>query len=92
MSITAAHAPASAAQVTIAWLWSLGVPSNPRSMNATHMLENLNAFDAVQLTQDEMNQLSNRPVDYCSIDNSFYECVPTGGYQPDNHPWLNVRV
>jgi diketogulonate reductase-like aldo/keto reductase len=37
LAITAAHAPATAAQVTQAWLWSMGVPSNPRTMNPAHM-------------------------------------------------------
>jgi len=38
LSITAAHAPATPAQIILAWLWALGVPSNPRSMSATHMV------------------------------------------------------
>jgi len=87
LNIAAHYAPATPAQVTIAWLWALGLPCNPRTMNATHMLENLSAFDAVTLSQDEVNQLSTRPIDYCSIDNSFYECVSDGTFFPDMNPW-----
>jgi diketogulonate reductase-like aldo/keto reductase len=86
LSITAAHAPATAAQVTLAWLWSLGVPSNPRSMNATHMADNLAAIGSVTLTQAEIAALSSRPLDSCDIDPSFYECVPVAGFAQPPKP------
>jgi len=39
------------------------------------MEENLKAFDLV-LTSQEINLLSSRPQDWCSIDKGFYECAP----------------
>ena len=44
-------------------------------MNVTHMADNLAAISAVHLSAAEMQQLSTRPLDYCSID-KWYECVP----------------
>jgi diketogulonate reductase-like aldo/keto reductase len=92
LSVAAAHAPATPAQVTLAWLWAQGVPSNPRSMSPAHMAENLAALGAVTLTPAEMSALSSRPIDYCAADNSFYECVPAGGYLPGAHPLLARRA
>jgi len=58
------------------------------SMNATHMSDNLAVFSSgLVLTGAEMAALSSRPLDYCSADNSFYECVPSGGFAPGPHPW-----
>lgn len=71
-SIAAAH-QRSPAQIIINWLWAQNIPTNPRSMNPSHMTENLNSFDFT-LTPAEMQALSNMPQDYCSIDN-WYECV-----------------
>ena len=71
-AITAAHAPATAAQVTLSWLWSLGLPSNPRSMNPSHMADNLAAIGTVTLSAAEISQLSSRPMDSCDIDPDFY--------------------
>lgn len=58
----------------IAWQWALGVPVNPRSMNAAHMAENLAAFTAVTLNQTEIRLLSSQPQAWCTVD-SYYECA-----------------
>ena len=87
LSITAAHAPATPAQVILSWLWSMGVPSNPRSMNPAHMAENLKAISSVTLTPSEIVQLSSRPLDLCSFDSSFYECVESPGFRAPPHPF-----
>lgn len=76
----AAKYGASPAQVLIQWQWQLGVPSNPRSMNATHQAENLAAFSLFAavggLNQTEMDTLSSQPQDLCSSDASgWYECA-----------------
>jgi hypothetical protein len=71
-------APCLLLQVVIAWLWAQGLPCNPRTMNATHMAENLAAIAAVQLDASDLAALSSRPLDYCAFDSSFYECVPGG--------------
>jgi 2,5-diketo-D-gluconate reductase A len=91
LQIAAAHAPATPAQIILAWLWAQGVPSNPRTMNTTHMAENLDAIATVKLSAAEITALSSRPLDMCSADNSFYECVPNGGYYPEAHPMLGRR-
>ena len=79
LGIAAAHG-ATPAQVILSFLWSVGLPSNPRSMSPQHMADNLAAISAVQLTPAEIAQLSSRPVDTCAIDPSFYECMPTAGF------------
>jgi hypothetical protein len=62
-------------------------------MNATHMSDNLAVFSSgLVLTGAEMAALSSRPLDYCSVDNSFYECVPSGGFAPGPHPWAQRRA
>jgi len=88
LSVAAAHAPATPAQVVLAWLWQQGMPSNPRSMSAAHMRDNLAVFSSgLRLSDAEMAALSSRPLDLCSADNSFYECVPAAGFGPGQHPW-----
>lgn len=77
VSVAAAHG-VTPAQAIIAWEWALGLPSNPRSMNATHMRDNLAAF-AIQLTAAEIEAMSSRPQDLCSFDGSFYECYDPAG-------------
>jgi diketogulonate reductase-like aldo/keto reductase len=66
LAIAAAHG-ATPAQVIIAWHWALGVPVNPRSMNAQHMADNIAAF-GLTLSQSEIHLLSTRPQDMCSFD------------------------
>ena len=90
LQVTAAHPGATPAQVVLAWLWAQGVPSNPRTMNPVHMAENL-AASAIKLTSAEMALLSSRPLDLCSFDGSFYECVPTAGFEAPATPRINRR-
>ena len=71
----------------LAWLWAQGIPANPRTMNATHMRDNLNALTAVTLSAAEVAQLSSRPIDYCSVDKDFYECVETPGFAAPPSPF-----
>jgi diketogulonate reductase-like aldo/keto reductase len=47
-------------QVLVQFLWSQGIPSNPRSMNAVHMRENLESFAALQLDENDVESLQNR--------------------------------
>jgi len=63
------------AQVLLQWQWALGIPTNPRSQNATHMSENLNSYNFT-LTSNEITQLNSAPQDYCSVDPTWYECAP----------------
>jgi hypothetical protein len=39
------------------------------------MMENLKAFD-IELSGSEVNLLSSRPQDWCSLDSKWYECAP----------------
>ena len=73
VDIAAAHG-VTPAQVLIAWQWALGVPTNPRSMNQQHMIDNLNAFTALTLNQTEIRLLSSQPQAWCTED-SYYECA-----------------
>ena len=93
LAAAAAHAPATPAQVLLAWLFQQQMPSNPRSMSAAHMAENLAVFSmGLELSAAEMAALSSRPLDLCSADNSFYECVPSAGFAPAPHPWARARA
>lgn len=89
VAIAAAHAPATPAQVVLAWLWQLGATAVPRSQNASHMLEDLRVFGAgaaaqaagpgaanLTLTAADMAALSSRPQNLCADDPSWYECDP----------------
>ena len=89
LDFIASQANATAAQVTIAWLWALGVPCNPRTMSPAHMADNLAAISAVgALTPAEMQALSSRPVDTCAVDSSFYECVESGTHKAPARPFV----
>lgn len=92
LQVAAAHAPATPAQVVLAWLWALGLPSNPRTMNPAHMRDNLAAISAVTLSAAEVQLLSTRPLDTCTIDPDFYECVPSGDATPPPHPFQRHRA
>jgi len=59
LAVAAAHSR-TPAEVTLAWQLAMGVPSQPRSQNAAHMLANLQFFDIV-LTPAEIAALSSRP-------------------------------
>lgn len=72
--IASAHGRSPAA-VVIAWLWSQGIVTNPRTMVTAHMVQNLGAYD-LTLTAAEIKSLSSRPQDFCSIDPNMYECAP----------------
>lgn len=85
LQVAAAHPGVSPAQIVLAWIWAQGIPSNPRTMNIAHMRENL-AAPSITLTAAEMALLSSRPLDLCSIDSSFYECVPTAGFAAPASP------
>jgi 2,5-diketo-D-gluconate reductase A len=58
------------AQVILAWQWALGIPTNPRSMSAQHMADNLAAYSVV-LNQTEVHLLSTRPQDLCAFDSNW---------------------
>lgn len=65
------------AQVILAWLYQLGVPTNPRSYNASHLAENLAAYDgALVLSNDEVAALSSRGTDTCRCGACVAACVP----------------
>lgn len=70
---------ATPAQVILQWMWQLGIPTNPRSMNPQHMADNLAAYalfaKAGGLLQSEMDMLSSMPQDICSATNTWYECA-----------------
>ena len=77
-AIASSHA-VTPAQVLLAWQWQLGIPTNPRSMNRSHMEENLAAYSALTLNQTEVHLLNTRPQDMCSFDSSWYECAGSSG-------------
>jgi diketogulonate reductase-like aldo/keto reductase len=60
VQIAAAH-QRSPAEIMLAWQAQLGLVVNPRSQNAAHMLQNLNFYSGITLSQQEMQQLSSRP-------------------------------
>lgn len=64
------------ADIILANLWQLGIPSNPRSMSLLHMQQNLAVFD-IKLSAAEQDTIMGLPQDTCSIDGSFYECSRT---------------
>lgn len=59
-------------QVLLNWLFMQGIPSNPRSMNATHMMQNMHSFD-FRLSEKEMKELLDIPDVMCDEDD-WYEC------------------
>lgn len=72
-------------QVLIAWQWAAyGMVSNPRTMNVTHMNENLSPslFDT-KFTPAEIDQLQGFKADACTDDNKWYECCGSGSNQGD---------
>ena len=85
-SVAAAHG-ITPAQASILWLWQQGIPTNPRSSNASHMADNLAIYGrGVALTGEEMALLSNLPQDSCAIDSLFYECAPVSGADAPEAP------
>jgi 2,5-diketo-D-gluconate reductase A len=67
------------AQILLRWTDQLGVPSNPRSMNLTHMIENLEIFsNPFTINDNDMTRITNLAQDMCDIDPDWYECVGNG--------------
>ena len=61
LSIAAAHGM-TPAQVALAHQWAEGISANPRTMDALHMIEDINAAGMSDLlTADEIAQLDSRP-------------------------------
>ncbi|CAF1061527.1 unnamed protein product [Adineta steineri] len=67
------------AQVLLRWIHQQGVASNPRSMNETHMKENLDILsNPFTISDDDMIRIANLAQDTCEVDPSWYECVGDG--------------
>ena len=73
-AIAAKHG-ASPAQIVSAWHFSLGLLPNPRTLNTSHMADNLLAYK-ISLSDAEVNLLTSRPQAYCSVQSGDYECAP----------------
>lgn len=73
-AIAQAHG-ATPAQIILAYAWSQGIPTNPRSMNEAHMKENMAVFD-IKLNATEVATMGSFPQCTCKIDPTFYECAP----------------
>jgi alcohol dehydrogenase (NADP+) len=66
-------------QILLRWIYQLGVPSNPRSMNETHMIENLDALsNSFKISDNDMTRIANLAQDTCMVDPDWYECVGNG--------------
>eukprot|EP01062_Namystynia_karyoxenos_P008790 TRINITY_DN13102_c0_g1_i1.p1 TRINITY_DN13102_c0_g1~~TRINITY_DN13102_c0_g1_i1.p1 ORF type:complete len:439 (+),score=82.47 TRINITY_DN13102_c0_g1_i1:141-1319(+) len=71
----AARLGRTAAQVVVNWQWAVhGVPLNPRTENATHMRENLDALEFT-LSAEDVKAINDLPQDWCSEDSEWYECA-----------------
>ncbi len=67
------------AQILLRWIHQLGVASNPRSMNETHMIENLEIFsNPFTINDNDMTRINNMAQDTCDVDPHWYECVGNG--------------
>jgi diketogulonate reductase-like aldo/keto reductase len=67
------------AQILLRWTHQLGVPSNPRSMNETHMIENFEIFsNSFTINDNDMTRIINLAQDTCDVDPNWYECVSNG--------------
>eukprot|EP00049_Salpingoeca_infusionum_P017682 m.353992 g.353992 ORF g.353992 m.353992 type:complete len:364 (+) comp16891_c0_seq1:321-1412(+) len=64
----------SPAQFIQNWAWSFGVPTNARTYNKAHMVENLNAF-SFTIDKDDVTSVLQLPENYCK-DDQWYECAP----------------
>ncbi|CAF1277990.1 unnamed protein product, partial [Didymodactylos carnosus] len=57
------------AQILLRWIHQLGVASNPRSMNETHMIENLDIFsNPFTISDIDMTAIVNLAQDTCDVD------------------------
>jgi len=80
--IGAAHG-LSAAQTLLSWQWSMGMVFNPRSMNITHMQENLApSVFSTKLSSADMATLNGFKADACTTSNKWYECCGDTSVQP----------
>ena len=87
--IAAAHS-ISPAQVLLQWHLQLGIPTQARSQNRDHMLENLALYGLnITLSQDEMDSLNGAPQDLCQFDGSWYECANVTQQEADK---MEVKV
>lgn len=65
------------AQVHLAWMYKIGIATNPRSMDVQHMQENLQApLLADKLNDTDIMHMMAFPQDFCSLPDQWYECVP----------------
>ena len=62
------------AQVLLAWSFSKKIPSNPRSLNAQHMKDNMAAV-SIMLSNAEITQIDGLNEDWCDLDPHWYECA-----------------
>eukprot|EP01061_Rhynchopus_euleeides_P026529 TRINITY_DN43305_c0_g1_i1.p1 TRINITY_DN43305_c0_g1~~TRINITY_DN43305_c0_g1_i1.p1 ORF type:complete len:389 (+),score=154.63 TRINITY_DN43305_c0_g1_i1:61-1227(+) len=77
----AASTNMTAAQVMIAWSLGLGVSLQPRTNDAAHMKENLEA-QQYRLSASDMQLMASINTDYCDLDPLWYECSERNGYCP----------
>ena len=64
------------AQIVLRWIYQMGVASNPRSMNETHMIENLDILsNPFTINDNDMARIVNLAQDTCDVDPNWYECV-----------------
>jgi diketogulonate reductase-like aldo/keto reductase len=67
------------AQLILRWIHQLGVASNPRSMNETHMIENLDILsNPFTINDNDMARIANLAQDTCDVDPDWYACVGNG--------------
>ena len=67
------------AQILLRWTYQLGIASNPRSMNETHMMENLDILsNPFTINDNDMARIANLAQDTCDVDPDWYECVGNG--------------
>ena len=69
------------AQILLRWIYQLGIASNPRSMNETHMIENLDILsNPFTISDNDMVRIANLAEDSCDVDPDWYECVGNGNF------------
>ena len=65
------------AQVHLAWMYKMGIATNPRSMDEQHMQQNLQApLLAQKLSDTDVMHMMAFPQDLCSLPDQWYECAP----------------
>jgi diketogulonate reductase-like aldo/keto reductase len=69
------------AQILLRWIYQLGIASNPRSMNETHMIENLDILsNPFTINDNDMVRIADLAQDSCDVDPDWYECVGNGNF------------